>query len=170
MKRNLLAIGVVVLATAVLAQHGEKKDEAGHAMFTLDELKWTAGPKSLPAGTLMAVLEGDPAKAGLFTIRVKVPGNYTVPPHWHPADEHVTVISGVFYMAAMTSIDKGKAKALPTGSFSLMFAKQAHFAFTRDEGAVIQLHGVGPWQVNYLNPADDPRKQGNQPGSPSRSK
>lgn len=168
MKKNLLVVAVAVFAAAVLAQHGEKKMDAGHAMFAPTDMKWVPGPKSLPAGIQMCVVDGDPTKEGKFTMRLKVPANYTVMPHWHPADEHVTVISGVFYMAPLPTLqpvevlDKKSGKAMPAGGFAVMKAKQAHFAWTGKEGAEIQLHGIGPWAINYLNPNDDPRKSGSQ--------
>jgi len=80
-----------------------------------------------------------------------------VPAHWHPADEHITVISGTFYMGMADKLDEAAAKELPAGSFVVMPAKHHHFALTKSE-TVVQLHGMGPWGINYVNPTDDPRK------------
>ncbi len=127
-----------------------------HVLVTPGDLQWQAGPPSLPAGAQMVVIEGNPTQAGLFTMRVKLPANYRIPAHWHPADEHVTVMSGTFHMGTGDVLDIGKGTVLPAGSFALMPATMHHFAWTTDE-TVVQLHGVGPWKINYLNPADDPR-------------
>ena len=54
------------------------------------ELKWGPAPAIFPAGAKMAVLQGDPGKPGLFTVRLDMPDGYRIPPHWHPADEHIT--------------------------------------------------------------------------------
>jgi quercetin dioxygenase-like cupin family protein len=129
-----------------------------HLVVTPEQVKWAAGPNGLPPGAQMAVLEGDPSKPGPFTIRAKMPANYAIPAHWHPADEHVTVISGTFNMGTGDKFDASKGKALPKGSFSVMPAKTNHFAFTKEE-TVLQVHGIGPWGITYVNPADDPRKQ-----------
>lgn len=133
-------------------------EHASHVLVTPGELRWQVGPPSLPPGAQFAVVEGDPKQAGLFTMRLKLPANYRIPAHWHPADEHVTVISGTFNMGMGDVLDTAKSTALPAGSFALMPAQMRHFAWASEE-TVIQLHGAGPWQINYLNPADDPRKQ-----------
>jgi hypothetical protein len=41
---------------------------------------------------------------------------------------------------------------------AIMQPKTNHFGWTKDE-TVVQVHGVGPWGVTYVNPADDPRKK-----------
>ena len=94
-----------------------------------------------------------------FTARLRMPANYRIPAHWHPAIEHVTVLSGTFYMGVGEAIDTSKGLAVAAGGFVVMQTKTPHFAYTMNEPAEIQLHGVGPWGVTYLNPADDPRKK-----------
>lgn len=160
---SALAVVALVLAAALGAAEDPKKAEAppaaaSHVMVTAADVQWADGPASLPAGAKAAVIEGDPKSPGLFTMRLKLPADYKVPPHWHPADEHVTVISGTFNMGLGDKLDVTKGKALPMGSFVVMPAKTNHFAFTREE-TVIQLHGMGPWGITYVNPADDPRKK-----------
>lgn len=129
----------------------------GHLMTTPDELQWTDVP-SLPAGAKLAVIEGPLNEAVPFTFRIKFPANYRLPAHWHPAIEHVTVISGTFHMGAGDTLDAAQTQALRPGSVAIMQPKTTHFALTRDE-TVVQVHGVGPWAITYVNPADDPRKK-----------
>ena len=138
-------------ATAVWAQSG------AHMMATPDELKWADVP-SLPAGAKIAVIEGPLNEAVPFTFRLRFPANYQMPAHWHPAIEHVTVISGTFNMGAGEKLDPSKTKALSAGSVAFMQPKTTHFAWTKEE-TVVQVHGVGPWAITYVNPADDPRKK-----------
>ncbi|MGV3505553.1 MAG: cupin domain-containing protein [Adhaeribacter sp.] len=133
-------------------QHGQME----HTFYSPEGLEWKEGPASLPKGSKVALLEGDPAKEGPFTIRVKFPANYKIGPHWHPAIEHVTVLKGTLYMGMGKETDMGQARKLDTGGYAVMPAKMPHYAFTKDE-ALIQLHGIGPWGITYLNPADDPR-------------
>ncbi len=164
MKRlTVLAAVLAVLAVAVvLAQEHktEGKQEAAkpdHIMLTGPELKWVDAPPSLPPGAKLAVLEGEPSQPGPFTMRIKAPAGYKVPPHWHPADEHVTVISGSFYMGLGDKFDEKAMKELAPGGFAVMATGTRHFAMTKKE-TVVQVHGIGPWGINYVNPADDPRQ------------
>ncbi len=126
-------------------------------IITPNDLAWKDAPPSLPPGSQIAVLEGDPSRPGPFTMRVKLPAGCRIGPHWHPADERVTVISGMLHIGTGDVLDAGHACALPPQSFSIMPAKVHHFAWTT-EPTVVQAHGVGPWQIHYLNPADDPRR------------
>jgi quercetin dioxygenase-like cupin family protein len=159
--RSAAILGIVsatVLGvTLAHAQHDPAKPVADHAIHTLAQIKWVDGPASLPAGAKLAVLEGDPAKEGFFTMRIRMPDGYKIPPHTHPKVEHVTVISGTFNFGMGEKFDQGAAKEMPAGTFGFWPAGMKHFAWARGE-TVVQLHGIGPWTIEYLNPADDPRK------------
>jgi ChrR-like protein with cupin domain len=128
-----------------------------HLMVTPADLKWVDVP-SLPPGAKIAVIEGPMNEALPFTVRLKLPADYKVPAHWHPAIEHVTVMSGTFNIGAGDKLDQSKTMPLSAGSVAIMQAKTNHFAWTKEE-TIIQAHGVGPWAVNYVNPADDPRNK-----------
>jgi quercetin dioxygenase-like cupin family protein len=130
----------------------------GHAMLAPQEIKWSPGPASIPPGSEVAVLFGDPGKEGLFAIRLKLPKGYRIAPHTHPKPEVVTVISGTFRLGMGDSADQSKTKALPAGSFVALAPKMVHYAST-DEDTVIQLNSTGPWSLNYVNPKDDPRQK-----------
>jgi quercetin dioxygenase-like cupin family protein len=125
-------------------------------LFPPGEIQWRKGPDSLPPGAQIAVLDGDPSKEGPFVFRVKVPDGYTIPPHTHPRAERVTVISGSFNVAMTDRVDKTKGQAMTVGTFGYWPAGMKHFAWV-SEDTVVQFHGNGPWHINYLNPADDPR-------------
>ncbi|MFN2564124.1 MAG: cupin domain-containing protein [Gemmatimonadaceae bacterium] len=128
-----------------------------HHIFALpDRTEWRPGPPSLPPGAHMTVIEGDPSKPGLFTMRLRLPDGYRVRPHYHAADEHVTVITGTFLMSVGETFDESRGTALPEGGFAVMPAGTRHYAWTRGE-TVIQIHAVGPWKLTYVNPGDDPR-------------
>ena len=90
--------------------------------------------------------------------RIKAPDNYRIPPHTHPKMERVTVISGTFNMGVGDKLDRSLTKALSAGSVAIMQPRTNHFAWT-DQETVVQVHGVGPWAINYVNPEDDPRKK-----------
>jgi hypothetical protein len=133
--------------------------DPGHIMTVPEELTWIESPPSLPPGSKIAVLQGDPAKEGPFTMRAQLPANYIIPPHWHPAVEHVTVISGSAYMGLGEILDETRATKLPVGGFAVMEVGTIHFFFTEEE-AIVQVHGIGPWGIHYVNPDEDPRKIG----------
>ena len=128
-----------------------------HIMVTPNDLKWADVP-SLPPGAKVAVIEGPMDQATPFTIRIKLPADYKIPAHWHPAIEHVTVLSGTFNLGMGDKLDPTKTKALSAGSMAIMQPKTNHFVWTKEE-AIVQVHGVGPWGVTYVDPADDPRKK-----------
>ena len=145
------AVGSLALAL------DEQPTKSEHVRFMPGDLKWSDGPASLPAGAKIAILNGDPKKAGLFTMRLEFPAGFKIPPHTHPAAEHVTVISGTFNMGHGAKFDEAAAHEMPAGSFSLMPAGMQHFAWTKT-GCVVQVHAMGPFEINYVNPADDPRQ------------
>lgn len=132
-------------------------DDSDHLMVKPTEVKWGDAPPSLPAGAKTVVLYGDPTKEGPFTMRIKFPANYIIPPHIHPKDEVITVVSGTLLMG-MGEDAKAKPTSLPVGSFAVMKAGVKHFARSEKE-AIVQLNGLGPWGITYLNPADDPRNK-----------
>ena len=154
MRYRISAVLIVLLLAAlpVLAQlSGE------HAVVTPDTLKW-AEPPVLP-GAKLAVVQGDPAKEGLFVYRIKMPAGYKIPPHTHKASENVTVLSGVFYIGLGEKFDQGSGQELPAGGFVSVPPKHAHYAWAGKEETVVQVHGVGPTDLAFVNPADDPRKK-----------
>lgn len=157
----VLLLGSVFLISGAPLNAQEKMadhSQPDHIMVIPANITWKEGPASLPKGVKSAVVEGDPTKAGPFTMRLSLPANYQIPPHWHPAIEHITVLSGSFYMGLGEVFDEAKATKLPVGGFAVMAIGTRHFAFTKEESTV-QLHGVGPWAINYVNPKDDPRNQ-----------
>jgi quercetin dioxygenase-like cupin family protein len=131
-------------------------------LYPAASIEWKTGPAALPSGAKMAVLEGDPTKEGPFVVRFQFPDGYHVPPHTHPKTERVTVISGALYLATGEALDRNSAKNLTAGSFGYWPAGMKHTAWSEGE-TVIQLHGIGPWQINYVNPADDPRNAKKSP-------
>lgn len=131
--------------------------EGSHTMVSPNDVKWAPAPKVLPAGAQAAVLFGDPTKKGLFALRLKVPSGYAVPPHTHPVEEVVTVISGTTHLGMGKTADRSATTALPAGSFFALPPGMAHFAYF-DEETVVQITTNGPWGITYVNPADDPQK------------
>jgi quercetin dioxygenase-like cupin family protein len=122
------------------------------------DLQWGAAPAVFPAGAQMAVLSGDPGKAGVFVVRLKMPAGYKIPAHSHPTDEYVTVISGDLSLGMGDKLDPAKAAKLAPGGFAMAGAKMNHFAMSTG-GAVVQIIAQGPFGMTYVNPADDPTRR-----------
>ncbi|HEX6827904.1 MAG TPA: cupin domain-containing protein [Burkholderiales bacterium] len=132
--------------------------QSEHVMLGPDDVTWGAGPPSLPRGAMLAVIEGKPSEPGPFTMRLKFPAGFKVAPHSHPAIEHLTVLSGVIHFGMGDTFDAGKLMPMRAGSFIVMPVGTSHFVEAKEE-AVVQVHGIGPWGVKYVNPADDPSKK-----------
>ena len=119
---------------------------------------WAAAPATLPPGARAAVIDGDPTKEGLFTLRLWMPNDYRILPHTHPAYEHITVIRGVLHVGMGNTFTMANVDELRQGAFKAISPGMAHFAHAAGE-TVVQLHGMGPWRITYVNPADDPRNR-----------
>ena len=134
------------------------KEGQDHVILRSGDVKWEPAPAALPPGAQAALLFGDPAKDGPFALRVKFPAGYHIPPHSHPVQETVTVISGSLSLGMGKTADREKAQKLTDGGFFSLPADHPHYAFM-DEETVIQITTNGPWGLNYVNPEDDPRQQ-----------
>ena len=168
MKRMTLIVAAVAagglsLLSGIASEHKpasrpESSELHEFGVYDPKQIKWKKGPASLPDGAETAVLEGDPSKPGPFVFRVKVPDGFTIPPHTHPKAERVTVIAGQFHIAMGEKLDKSHGEAMPAGSFGYWPAGMKHYAWVTGD-TIVQFHGMGPWVINYLNPADDPRNK-----------
>ena len=151
MRMYLAALAVLLSgALPAAAQEGHVDLLAGPAA-----VKWGPAPQTLPKGAQLPVLSGDPSKAGLYVIRLKLPANYQIPAHHHPTAENVTVLSGSFHAGMGDKMDHSKAQAFEPGGFAALPANMNHYAWAARE-TIIQVHGEGPFAVTYVNPADDP--------------
>jgi hypothetical protein len=143
---------LILSVTALLASTASGAQAKG--------MKWMdATGAGLPAGAKLAVVSGNPAKAGPFVIRAMLPANYAVPPHNHPGDETVRVISGGPLTYGMgDKADASNSGTLTKGYHITMQATMNHWV-SNAAATTIQVSGNGPFAINYVNPADDPRKK-----------
>ena len=171
--RKLLGVALAALVPFIVAgaqakakpdakkpkAQAQDKDRAksDHVVHIPGSIEWRDGPVALPSGAEMAVLEGDPTRGGLFTMRLRLPAGYRIPPHHHGADEHVTVIAGTLLLGFGDTLSESATTAIPAGGFAMMKRKAHHFAIARG-ATTLQVHAMGPWKVNYVRDEDDPRK------------
>lgn len=142
------------------ARSGPNRSEgAEHAMKNSDNLIWGPAPAIFPPGAMFAVVQGNPSVAGeIFTVRLRFPNGYILPPHIHPTDEHVTVLRGTFSVGLGTVFSTDALMSLQPNEFITAPKNMAHFATARGITEV-QVHAIGPFQLTYVNPADDPTKK-----------
>ena len=162
MKRLFFATALIAVAGSALAStatttaHPATKEPA-HGLSTPADMKWGPAPPVFQAGAEMAVLEGNPAAQAPYVVRLKMPDGYKIMPHWHPTTENVTVISGTFHLGTGATFDEAKGMEMPTGAFGFIGPHMQHYAWTTGE-TIVQVHGMGPFKLVYVNPADDPSK------------
>jgi hypothetical protein len=167
MKKIVISCSVIVAAVALAFAAEEtgkssaattSTSSAEHRVIKPSDLKWDEVPPGLPAGGKLAVLNGDPTQAGPFTVRLKSPAGYKIMPHTHPTAERVTVISGSFRIGMGEKFDDPTQEMGP-GSYIVLPANMAHFVKGGKE-SIVQIDSEGPFQINYVNSADDPRNAG----------
>jgi quercetin dioxygenase-like cupin family protein len=145
----MVAAGVLAIACTDLEAQ-DSKTSASHEIVSPGELKWAP----IISGWEIAVVSGNPEMEGApFTIRFRGEDGAIVPPHWHPTDENITVLQGAFLVGVGEKFDESQLKPMNIGSFMTMPKEMRHFARAKGE-TVIQAHGIGPFKVNWVNPAD----------------
>ena len=149
----LCAVALVAIAGTAIGQGGST-----HVMTKPSELKWGPPPPVFDKAATFTVVSGDPGKSGLFVVRLQMPAGFKIAPHWHPTDEHVTVLEGTFALGMGETFDTAAMKELPAGGYALLPAEMRHYAMAKTK-ATVQVHGMGPCQLTYVNPADDPSKK-----------
>lgn len=157
-----LAAAISLCAFAALA--ADMPSEG--VMMNPSDIKWGPAPPVLPKGAKAAVLFGDPGKPGPFVMRLMTPGGtYKIAPHWHTNAEVLTVISGTFYLGSGDKLDMSKGHTLKAGGFHYLPAKAHHYAYAKGP-TVVQINGEGPFDITYINEADDPSKA---PAAPAKA-
>lgn len=132
-------------------------DGEGHLMLDPANLEWSDVASMAPPAQI-AMIEGPPAEEEAFTFRLKLPAGYELLPHTHPAYERVTVVSGTLHFAEGDTFSRDDTTALNQGAVAIMPPGTPMYGYV-EEDTVIQIHGAGPWAIEYLNPEDDPRNQ-----------
>jgi quercetin dioxygenase-like cupin family protein len=148
----------VLIVAAMLIAHVSAVAADTAVVLSAKDVKWGAPPPVFPPGAKFAVIAGDPAATGLVTVRFEMPAGYMIPPHFHPTDEHITVLKGSFSLGMGDVFDKTHAQTLLPGGYGVAMAGMHHYAYTTG-GATIQVHLQGPFAIVYVNPADDPSKK-----------
>ena len=158
MKASLLCL-LLLSGSALAAEPAAPAATASeHVMVHASHIAWGDAPPFFERGAKFARISGDPGAAGsLFVIRLKMPAGYRIARHWHPGDEHVTVLEGSLTLD-MGEGDKAHKATFGPGDYVLLPAHMQHQASTT-KGVVVQVTGIGPFAINYVDPKDDPRNR-----------
>lgn len=155
--------GIAALALVAVGAGALAAGEAAHGGMILlsgeAAVRWVPAPPSLPKGSEISIIMGDPDKPGPFTLRVRIPADTVIAPHTHATDESVTLLSGSLKHDMGETLDKARGKTMERGGFVYLPANMPHALWTSSEPAVVQVSGTGPFGLTYVNPADDPSRQ-----------
>jgi len=121
-----------------------------------EKLKWGPAPAVFAPGAKLAVVSGDPSATGPYVVQLAMPGNYRIAPHYHPTDEHVKVVHGTFLVGMGDTVNLSKTKRLAVGDTITATAGTHHFGETKGR-TTVEVSGMGPFQLTYVNPADMPK-------------
>jgi len=156
MTTSTMWIAVAAIAIAGAARADDPSAMKNKAVFTnAKDLKWMPAMPDLPKGMAMAVLYGDPSKPGMYAVRLEMPDGYKIPPHWHSQDEQLTVLEGTFVLH-MGDTMKSEPHELDVGGYHFLPAKMHHGAEAKGGTTIVQVQGMGPFDIHYVNPADNP--------------
>lgn len=151
------ALAYFALVTVGLTVTAATHAQSTNPVVPADKVQFAPAPPFLPAGAQLAVLEGNPSAKGAVTLRLKLPANYVIPPHWHSMDERVTVISGAFHVGMGDKLDRPGSTTLEQGGFVSLKANMHHFGWTATP-TVVQINLDGPFDIYYVNASEDPQK------------
>jgi len=155
---TVCAGALLVLACNALAE-GVQSIMLGPEAIAAPGLEWRASA-TIPPGVVMVMILGNPREAGPYIFRAKFPPGYRLPAHRHPDRRSVTVLQGSYWSGEGEQFDRERLTRFGPGSFYVTEAGVAHFAWAEDE-VIIQEMGMGPIgnPIEYMNPAEDPRKR-----------
>lgn len=148
--RTLRLCVIAVLLLLLSSKTNSQELPKGAIQITPENIKWIDAPPPLPSGSMIAMLEGNPKQEGIFTIRAMLPPYFKIPAHYHPKDERVTVIEGAVYVGFGDVTDTANAIKFTAGCYYVNPMESHHYVFTQSEGCVLQITGLGPWGLNYI--------------------
>lgn len=174
MKRLVLVLALALVLTGCESKAAQSEadqttprprrevPEAEHFTLQPQDIRWLDPPPPaafLPEGVKLAFIEGGPPNLPVpYTFRLKFPPGSRLMPHTHPSIEKLTVISGTLRQGLGEVFDQAATETVPPGGFSYRAPGIAHFVWF-DTETVLQFSGNGPFGLEYVNPADDPRNQ-----------
>lgn len=155
-KTSIIIILVCILTIVKIAYAEINLADLESKYITPSEMKWSPAPTEYPLGAQIAILHGQQNKIGPIIVRIKVPANYKFPPHYYNMDIYLTILSGSLNIATGDVFSERKTKRLPSGSFAIIRSGSNTYSWT-DTETVVEMHTIGPVNLQYVNPKDDPR-------------
>jgi hypothetical protein len=152
--RAIVALASLALGLTVVA--GPAAAQSTHIMVPADAVQWAPAPPMLPPGAQISVLEGNPSEKGMVTLRLKLPSDYAIPPHWHSMIESVTVLSGSLHVGMGDTLDRATTQTLEPGGFVSLPSGMHHYVWVASP-TVVQVNLEGPFDIHYVNSSEDPQ-------------
>lgn len=121
--------------------------QAGPTIVAIDGVQWNPTPVPGVKGTTIV---GNPRSTGPYVVLAKYDPGVKAPPHTHPDQRVVTVISGTFYAGAGTEFDESTVKPLKPGTIIVIPANAPHYGWAKDGEVIIEEAGFGPSGVNVV--------------------
>ena len=149
------AIALALAASAAVTMAASLPDQV-ISIVDADKLQWLDYP-GLP-GVRFTVVQGDPGKPGLYTIRAKFAPHTMSQPHWHPETRYVTVLKGTWWAGTGPKFDPATTVSVPTGGFAVHTPKEIHYDGAKDEEVIVQISGIGPSGTIPVNPDGTDKK------------
>jgi len=142
-------LGIPILAF-VLAAHPAAGQTGDNVFHPADAIPW--GPAA--NGVRTAPLYGDPSAVGdPFTFRLEASDGFEMAPHTHPVAEHMTVLSGRFFVGVGKTFDRTRATGYGPGSYVMIAAGVPAYMWTEGP-TVVQVHGIGPLVTEFVDPPE----------------
>jgi quercetin dioxygenase-like cupin family protein len=150
-----------IAPTAETSREPVRAHQPGQADFRAilpEDIEWKPFA-AFPSSARLAIVVGEPAREGPYTIRVKLPHGTKMMPHSHPEDRMYTVISGIFYIGLGDNFDPEKLQAYPPGSVVILPGNTSHFHWAKSGEYITQVTAIGPLGLEYIDAQDDPRNE-----------
>jgi quercetin dioxygenase-like cupin family protein len=155
MKKNalkgicLLGLTVAICATTGRSQEKNASDSA-HKIVRSGDLKWTPIIKGCDAASVAGDFNADGTP---FVLRIRCADGAKIPAHWHPVDENITVMKGTFLVGMGETFEASRLQPMNVGNFLTMAKDMRHFGLCKGE-TIVQVHGMGPFKINWVNPSE----------------
>ncbi len=145
----MLLLGAILVPATLLRAD---IDESGFIRVLPEDIQWKDAPGY--NGVKMAVIAGDPAKPGVYVVRVKFPPGLMSRPHFHPDDRYAVVLKGTWWTGTGDTFDPATTVPVKAGGFMKHPALGHHFDGAKDEEVILQLIGYGPGGTTMIHPED----------------
>ncbi len=150
LKGGVIAACVFALAAGAASA---APDPNGFLTLSNEQITWEPYPTADGTGVQLAKLYGDPARPGLYVIRIRFPPGVMSTPHYHPEDRVAVVIKGTWWTGKGGTTNRATTEPIAAGGVMVHPKGQLHYDGAKGEEVILQMSGVGPSGHVLANPA-----------------